>query len=71
MKKVKNQILPFGIRKIVIEFGTSNVWYKYVTNKKYLININDFGKSGNKDEVLKYFSLDFESVKNYIKDILK
>lgn len=67
----KNQILPFGIRKIVIEFGTSNVWYKYVTNKKYLININDFGKSGNKDEVLKYFSLDFESVKNYIKDILK
>ena len=67
----KEKVLPAGYKKIVIEYGSSYSWYKYVYNEKYLININEFGKSGAKDDILKDYSLDQESIKNYIKKILK
>lgn len=67
----KEKILPAGYKKIVIEYGSSYSWYKYVYNEKYLININKFGKSGSKDDILNDFNLDVDSIKNYIKKILK
>lgn len=70
-KKYKNEILPMGYKTFVIEYGTSSSWYKYVHNEKYLININTFGKSGSKNEILEYFKLDYESVLNRIKNLIK
>jgi transketolase len=67
----KEKVLPAGYKKFVIEYGSSYSWYKYVYNEKYLININKFGKSGSKDDLLKDFNLDNDSIKNYIKKILK
>jgi len=67
----KEKILPEGYRTIVIEYGSSADWYKYVRNENYLININNFGKSGTKEELLEYYELDYNSVKNYIIDLLK
>ena len=67
----KEKLLPVGYKIFAIEYGSSSDWYKYVRNEKYLININNFGKSGTKDEILEYFELDYESVKNYIIDMLK
>ena len=67
----KEEILPQGYRTIVIEYASSADWYKYVRNENYLININNFGKSGTKEEVLEYYELDYNSVKNYIIDLLK
>ena len=55
----------------MIEYGVSADWYKYVRGDNYLININNFGKSGTKEEILEYYELDYESVKNYIIDLLK
>jgi len=67
----KNNLLPQGYKTFAIEYGTSADWYKYVRNEKYLININNFGKSGTEEEILEYFELDYESVKNYISELLK
>ncbi len=67
----KESLLPAGYKKIVLEFGSSNSWYKYVYNDSYLININSFGKSGSKDDILKSFDLDYESIKNRIKGLIK
>ena len=69
--KYKESLLPAGYKKIVIEYGSSYSWYKYVYGEKYLININTFGKSGKADDILSNFELDYESVKNRIKKILK
>lgn len=67
----QNTLLPAGYRKIVIEYSNDPSWYKYVYDEKYLVNINSFGKSGHKDEVLEYFKLDYDSIKQYIKELLK
>ena len=67
----KEEILPQGYRTIVIEYGVSSDWYKYVRGDNYLININNFGKSGSTKEILEYYELDYSSVKNYIIDLLK
>lgn len=67
----KRNLLPEAYKTFVIEYGVSADWYKFVRNEKYLININNFGKSGTKEEILEYFELDFDSIKNYIYDLLK
>lgn len=67
----KQSLLPAGYKKIVIEYGSSYSWYKYVFSDKYLVNINQFGKSGSKEDVLKSFNLDYDSIKKYIKSIIK
>lgn len=67
----KSSIIPEGYKKIVIEYASSSDWFRYVRNERYLININNFGKSGTKEEILEYYELDYESVKNHIIDLLK
>ena len=67
----KESIIPTGYKTIVIEYSSSSDWYRYVRGEKYLININNFGKSGTKEEILEYYELDYESVKKYIMDLLK
>lgn len=70
-KEVKEKILPTGIRKIVIEAGSSFGWHRFVYNENYLITVDQFGASGTKDEVLKYCHFDYESIKERVKEILK
>lgn len=67
----KASILPNGYKCIVVEYSNSNLWYKYIQNKKHLINLNSFGKSGTKEEVLKSFDLDYETLKERIKGLVK
>ena len=67
----KASILPNGYKCIVVEYSNSNLWYKYIQNKNYLINLNSFGKSGTKEEVLKSFNLDYETLKERIKGLVK
>lgn len=68
-EEYKNMVLPKA-KIIVIETSNDTKWLEY-TDKKYLININKFGKSGKKDDVLKYFDFDFESLKERVKELLK
>lgn len=70
-EEYKESILPEGYKTFVIEYASSDGWYKYAKKENYLITINNFGKSGNTKEILEYYELDYENVKNYIKDLLK
>ena len=66
----KENILPKGYKKFVIEAGTKQGYEGYVYSDKYLCTIENFGTSGKKDDVLKYCSFDFESLKEKIKKSL-
>lgn len=70
-KEYQNEILPKGIRTIVIEAGSSCGWERFVYDPKFLITVNQFGASGTKDEVLEYCHFDYETIKNRIISLLK
>lgn len=65
----RNEVLP-KVKTIVIEASNDTKWLKY-TNIDHLINVNKFGKSGSKDEVLEYFNFDYISIKEKVKELLK
>ena len=67
----KEKILPLTIKKIVIEFSSPYSWYNFVYNEKYLFTVNEFGQSGNREDILNSFSLNEEIILNKIKDLLK
>jgi transketolase len=64
-------LLPENIKTIAIEAGSSYSWYQYVKDPKYLLNINTFGYSGHKDEVLEKLEFDYESLKIKIEKLLR
>ena len=66
----KENILPKGYKKFVIEAGTKQGYEGYVYSDKYLCTIENFGTSGKKDDVLKNCSFDFESIKEKIRKLL-
>lgn len=66
----KEQILPKGYRKIVIEFSNDPVMYKFVNNDNDLINIRTFGRSGNKEELSLDYELDIANIVIKIKNLL-
>lgn len=67
----QEEILPKGYKKFVIEAGSSLGWEGYVYNSSYLCTLNSFGFSGNKDDVLKMCSFDFESILKKILNKMK
>ena len=67
----QESILPFGVRKIVIEAGTSYGWHQFVYNKKYLITLDNYGVSGTRDEVLSYCSFMYTDIKERVRGLLK
>lgn len=69
-KEYKNEILPLA-KTFTIEASTSYKIAKYASNSHFVISINNFGKSGSKDEVLRYLNFDFESIEKRIVDTLR
>ena len=70
-KEYKEQILPTGCKKIVIEAGSKFGWEKYVYNDSYLFTINTFGISGPKDQVLEYMKFDYMTIENGIYNLIR
>lgn len=64
-------LLPENIKTVVIEAGSSYSWYKFVKDPKYLLNINEFGYSGKKEDVLKKMEYDYESLKAKVERLLR
>lgn len=67
----KEELLPIGTKTIVIEFGSSQCWYKYVYNKKYLITIDEYGLSGTKEDIYNIKKLDYKSVLDKVEKLLQ
>lgn len=55
-------------KSISIESGTTFGWSKFA---KYNIGIDSFGASGNADDVMKKFEMDYESLLQKVKKIIK
>ncbi len=66
-----DEILPVGVKKIVIEAGSSLSWNRLIFNPKYLITLDSFGYSGSKDEVYKKCGFDVDSLEEKIELLLK
>lgn len=67
----KEEILPVGVRKIVIEAGISMPWNRIVFNDKYLITLDKFGLSGSREDVYKKFEFDVDSLEEKVENLLK
>jgi len=70
-KKYQEELFPIGVKKVVIEAGTSYGWHRFVYNEKYLITLDQFGKSGSKDDVLRSFEFNIEAVTSKVEKILR
>lgn len=67
----QNEILPVGIKKIIIESSNTVGLEQLVYGSKYLININEFGISGKKEDVLRHMNFDYETIKERVRNLLK
>ena len=70
-EKYKNEILPKNVKKIVIEFSSSYSWYKYATSEDLMFNVNTFGTSAKKDEIIKEYNLSAEYILERISSVYK
>ncbi len=70
-EEYKEEILPVGIRKIVIERASSSSWNKLVFNDKYIFSVDSFGDSGSSEELDKKFGFDLETMEEKIENLLK
>ena len=70
-KKYLYDVLPKNCKRYVIEYSSSYSWYKFITNPSNMFTIDTFGKSGKKDDLLKEYKLDKDSILNKILKTLK
>ena len=61
-EKYQSTILPTNIPKIAIEASTAYSYLKLLQDQNKLINIEEFGMSGSKKEVLKKLKFDLNSI---------
>lgn len=58
----RNEVLPKGYKKMVIEFSNDPLWYQLLDDPNDFIGVSSFGMSGKSDEVLKELELDIPSL---------
>ncbi|MDR3410780.1 MAG: transketolase [Formivibrio sp.] len=66
----KAEVLPQGVKRIAIEAGHPDFWYKYVGLDGAVIGINRFGESAPAGLLFKYFGFTVENVVAKAKDLL-
>lgn len=67
----KEKVLPLTNKKIVIELSSSYSWNEFVYNDKYLFTVDNFGKSGNKEDIKKELGFDMDTLYEKIEELLK
>ena len=66
----RNEVLPVGIPRIVIEAGATAPWYKYTGFEGAVIGMDTFGASGKANKLFEYFGFTVERVVAVVKDKL-
>ncbi len=69
--KYIDEVLPVEIRKIVIEAASSMSWNEFVFHNKYILTLDQFGKSGKREDVYKHFGFDVSSLTKKVEKLLK
>lgn len=67
----QEEILPKGTKTFVIEASSSYSWDQFVEKREYLITLDEFGKSGKKEDIMNYFGFTTEQIIIKIEELLK
>ena len=70
-KEEKEELLPLGVKKFVIEKGSSYSWYSFVYKDSYLFTLDKFGASGKPEEVNSFYGFTKEEISLKIEALLK
>ena len=66
----KEQVLPSSGKRMAIEAGTGDLWYKYVGLEGKVISIEDFGESAPADQLFKEFGFTVDNVVEQVNALL-
>jgi len=70
-KAYRDSVLPpSNHKRLAVEAGITQAWYKYVTAEGDVIGIDSFGESGPGEEVMKHFGFTIENVYKRAKALL-
>lgn len=70
-KEEKEELFPLGVKKFVIEKGSSYSWYSFVYKDSYLFTLDKFGASGKTEEVNSFYGFTKEEISLKIEALLK
>jgi len=65
----KDSVLPKGVKRVAIEAGITDGWYKYV-GEGAVVGMHSFGESAPAGELFKHFGFTVENVVNTAKGVL-
>ena len=67
----RESVLPSAVSKrVAVEAGISDFWYKYVGFGGRIVGMNSFGESAPADQLFKLFGFTVENVVEKAKEIL-
>ena len=69
-EKYQENVLPTGVKKIIIEAGSSFGWHRIMGANDDIISIDTFGHSGSKDEVLNAMNFSYVQILNRVQELL-
>ena len=67
----KEELLPIGKKKFIIEKSSAYSWYKFAYNDNYLFTVDRFGASGSKEDLNAKFHFTTEEIALKIEGIIK
>jgi transketolase len=67
----RDSVLPKGVKRVAVEAGVTDGWYKYVGFDGATIGWNRFGESAPADELFKEFGFTVDNVAKTVKGVLK
>jgi len=70
-ERYKTSLIPKELKTFIIEFTNDFLWHKYVASEEYILGINKYSTSGTKEELLKNYNLDIDSIKTKIIELMK
>ena len=67
----KEELLPIGKKKFIIEKSSSYSWYNFAYNDNYLFTVDRFGYSGSRDDINTKFHFTTDEIALKIEEIIK
>jgi transketolase len=66
----KDSVLLNGVKRVAVEAGTADFWYKYVGLEGAIVGMTTFGESAPAGDLFKHFGFTVENVVKTVKNII-
>ena len=66
----RESVLPKGVKRVAVEAGVTDGWYKYVGLEGKVVGINRFGESAPASALFKFFGFTGENVAKTVEEVL-